>query len=223
MVKEVNQAILWLKQNAPEYGVDPDKIVLMGGSAGAHLSLLAAYTPGKASFQPPEMGGDTRVCGVVAFYPPVDLAELQSPLEQYTQRSTPSLLEQAADGMMHAVFQLPESQAAAGEDQTSRPDIISEMLGGRAAEIPETYRLLSPIAHVSPACPPTLLLQGADDVFDLAPGVRALHARLKGVGVPVVWVEFPHTDHGFDLLAPQVSPVAQAATYDVERFLAMLI
>jgi acetyl esterase/lipase len=68
-----------------------------------------------------------------------------------------------------------------------------------------------------------LLLQGADDLFDLAPGVRDLQAKLMEANVPVVWIEFPHTEHGFDLLVPQISPVAQAATYDVERFLAMLI
>ena len=223
MVKEINQAVLWLKRKAPDYGVDPGKIVLMGGSAGAHLSLLAAYTPGEATFQPPQMQGDTRVCAVVAFYPPVDLAELQTPLEEYTQRSTPSLLEQAADSMMQAIFQPPDSQGAKAGDQKTRQDIISEMLGGSAEQIPQTYRLLSPISHVSSDCPPTLLLQGADDVFDLAPGVRRLNAKLQQAGVPVVWVEFPHTEHAFDLMIPQISPVAQAATFNVERFLAMLI
>ncbi len=50
-----------------------------------------------------------------------------------------------------------------------------------------------------------------------------MQALLREAGVPVVWIEFPHTEHGFDLIALQISPVAQAATYDVERFLAMLI
>jgi acetyl esterase/lipase len=195
----------------------------MGGSAGAHLCLLAAYTPGEAAFQPPEMQDDTRVCAVVAFYPPVDLAELQVPLEEYAQRSTPSLLEQVADGMMQAIFQPRDTKGTKAGDQKSPQDIISEMLGGSAEQIPETYRLLSPISHVSADCPPTLLLQGADDIFNLAPGVRRLHAKLQQVGVPVIWVEFPHTEHAFDLMAPQISPVAQAATYDVERFLAMLV
>ena len=223
MVMEVNQAVLWLKRKAPDYGVDPEKIVLMGGSAGAHLSLLAAYAPGEPAFQPPQMQGDTSVCAVVAFYPPVDLAELQRPMEEYSQRSTTTRLEQAADGMMQAIFQIPNSLETQAGDQKARPDIISEMLGGSAEQIPQTYRLLSPISHVAPGCPPTLLLQGADDVFDLAAGVRRLNAKLQETGVPVVWVEFPHSEHAFDLITPQISPVAQAATYDVERFLAMLV
>jgi acetyl esterase/lipase len=38
----------------------------------------------------------------------------------------------------------------------------------------------------------------------------------------VILVEYPHTEHGFDLILPQISPVAQAATREVERFLALM-
>jgi acetyl esterase/lipase len=70
MVTEVKQAILWLKENSPAHGVDPERVVLMGGSAGAHLALLAAYTPNPPAFQPTSDSGDTSVRGVVASYPP---------------------------------------------------------------------------------------------------------------------------------------------------------
>ena len=133
------------------------------------------------------------------------------------------LLEKAADGMMQALFQLDNRLIKEGDEDQSHEDMLAEMLGGTPREIPDTYKLLSPIYHVDDKSPPTLLLQGADDVFDLAPGVRGLQAKLKEANVPVVWVEFPNTEHAFDLMVPQISPVAQAATYDVERFLAMLI
>jgi hypothetical protein len=35
-------------------------------------------------------------------------------------------------------------------------------------------------------------------------------------------VEFPRTDHAFDMFLPGFSPAAQAAMYDVDRFLALL-
>ena len=223
MVMEINQAILWMKENAPKLGINPEKIVLMGGSAGAHLSLLAAYAPKEKAFQSPDTEGNTSVCGVIAFYPPVDLVALQTPFAAYSEQSTPHFLEKAADGMMQAIFQLePENQDG---DNQPKPhfDMIAQMLGGRADQIPETYQLLSPIHHVNSQCPPTLLLHGADDVFDLTPGIRDLYTQLMKAQVPVVYVEFPHTEHAFDLMLPQISPVAQAALYDVDRFLAMLI
>jgi len=42
-------------------------------------------------------------------------------------------------------------------------------------------------------------------------------------GVPVVYVEFPQTDHVFDLILPKFSPPAQAARHDLDRFLALMV
>ena len=45
---DVKCAIGWVKRNADHYGVDPDRIALLGRSAGGHLALLAAYTSREA-------------------------------------------------------------------------------------------------------------------------------------------------------------------------------
>ena len=77
MVTEINQAILWMKEKSGAFGVNPERIVLMGASAGGHLALLAAYTPNHPAFRlfPPDTG-DTSVRGVVAYYPLVDFLTL---------------------------------------------------------------------------------------------------------------------------------------------------
>ncbi len=90
MVTEICQAILWMKRNAAENGINPEKIVLIGGSAGAHLALLAAYAPDEVAFHLPQEMGDTTVCGVVAYYPPVDLLAMQTPFEEYASNRPPS-------------------------------------------------------------------------------------------------------------------------------------
>ena len=88
---------------------------------------------------------------------------------------------------------------------------------------PGTRHLGSPINHAGPHCPPTLLLQGAHDVFGMVADGRRLHRALRQTGVASVYVEFPDTDHAFDLILPKWSPAAQAATYDTERFLALMV
>jgi acetyl esterase/lipase len=101
-------------------------------------------------------------------------------------------------------------------------NMMRALFGGTPSELPDEYRLGSPLTHVDPYCPPTLLLQGADDFIVSAEAVRLLADRLRQAGVPVVHVEYPQTDHAFDLILPRLSPAAQASLYETERFLALL-
>jgi acetyl esterase/lipase len=100
---------------------------------------------------------------------------------------------------------------------------LDVLLGGHLHEVPEVYELASPVAHVQAGCPPTLLIQGETDIFAPVAATRELHRRLVECGVPAVNIVYPLTNHGFDLLLPQVSPPAQAALYYLERFLALMV
>jgi acetyl esterase/lipase len=68
-----------------------------------------------------------------------------------------------------------------------------------------------------------LLLNGTHDAGPDVEQHRQLHAALYRHNVPCVHVEIESADHVFDLIAPRWSPAGQAALYDVERFLALLI
>jgi acetyl esterase/lipase len=57
---DVKAAVRWARANAQDLGIDTDRIVLQGHSAGGHLSLLAAETAADGE----------QVAAVVAFYPP---------------------------------------------------------------------------------------------------------------------------------------------------------
>ncbi len=57
---DIKTAVQWIKEHSAKFNIDPERVVLMGRSAGAHIALLAAYT----------MDG---VRAVVSFYGPVDL------------------------------------------------------------------------------------------------------------------------------------------------------
>ena len=65
-------------------------------------------------------------------------------------------------------------------------------------------------------------MQGNLDFITPVGATCALYTRLVESGVPAINVVFPWTDHGFDLLLPQINPTAQSALYDVDRFLALL-
>jgi len=65
---DVKRAIAWVKQNISEYGGDPSYVVITGGSAGGHLSALAAVTPNDPQYQPDFEDSDTTVQACVPFY-----------------------------------------------------------------------------------------------------------------------------------------------------------
>jgi acetyl esterase/lipase len=67
-VVDAKRVIAWLHDEGPAYGVDPGRIILTGGSAGAHLAMTCAFTPGDPRFQPGFEHVDTSVAGAVGFY-----------------------------------------------------------------------------------------------------------------------------------------------------------
>ncbi|MCW2799980.1 MAG: alpha/beta hydrolase [Aeromicrobium sp.] len=73
-IVDVKRAIAWVHENIKEYGGDSSYVVITGGSAGGHLSALAALTPGLAAYQPGFEESDTSVSACVPFYGVYDLA-----------------------------------------------------------------------------------------------------------------------------------------------------
>lgn len=67
-IVDVKRALLWVKNRIGEYGGDPGWIAITGGSAGAHLSSLAALTANDPQFQPGFEHADTGVRAAVPFY-----------------------------------------------------------------------------------------------------------------------------------------------------------
>ncbi len=206
MVGDAKRAVAWMKENADLYGVDPKKIVLGGGSAGAHIALLAGYTPEHPGLTPQELNGaDLTVCGMLTYYPPTDLVAGSKRYNDERKPPVPLGTEVDPNNPMQ---------------YAGRLDIL---LGGYPEDVPEMYRLACPTSHVHPGSPPTLSLRGDRDCLNPLEGNQELHAKLVQSGVPAIDVVFPWTEHGFDLAFPQVNPAAQSALYDVDRFLALML
>ena len=205
MIGDVKRAIAWMKANASHYGVDPEKIVLMGSSAGGHLALLSGYAPHHPELTPEEVNGtDLSVCGVISLYGPTDmLAAYHHERQQVFEERPPVPIG-------------PDS--AKNRKDYGRMDVL---LGGHPQDVPEMYELASPISHVHPDCPPTLLIQGDRDFITPVDRTCELHAKLIAAGVPAINVVFPWTDHGYDMVLQRISPPVISAMYDMDRFLAL--
>lgn len=75
-IVDVKRAIAWVRAHIAEYGGDPRFIAVTGGSAGGHLSALAALTPNDPEFQPGFESADTTVQAAVPWYGVYDVGDL---------------------------------------------------------------------------------------------------------------------------------------------------
>jgi len=68
MLTDVLRAIAWVKHHAAAFGGDGSFVALTGGSAGGHLSALAALVPNRPELQVGFESEDTRVDAVMPLY-----------------------------------------------------------------------------------------------------------------------------------------------------------
>jgi len=74
-VADAKCAVRYIRAHAKEYSIDPDKLAVIGGSAGGHLALMIGYSPeatnlnGKCEFD----SISSKVRAVVDLYGPTDL------------------------------------------------------------------------------------------------------------------------------------------------------
>ncbi|MFF2604501.1 alpha/beta hydrolase [Arthrobacter koreensis] len=155
-VTELNHALGYLREHAGEYGIDPDRIILAGDSAGAQLAAqlaliitdpdYAARTGVVPAAAPEHLRGTLLFCGV---YDLKTMAKLTGPVGW---------------GFRTALWAYTGSK-----DWASTP----------AAEH------MSILEHVGESFPPTFISGGnADYLTD--PQSRPLACRLEELGVPVV-------------------------------------
>ncbi len=222
MVADAKRAIAWVRGHAADLGIDPALVVLGGGSAGGHLSLLAAYGHDASVLTPPELAGaDLRVAGVVSLYGQVDLEAMYWHTRQQVLHAEDPQPDWGAPPS-RALKRLFGEHATRLRLQFLPHCRCDWLMGGTPREAPDRYARVSVLNYIRSDCPPTLLLHGTHDEMAPVSAVRQLQRRLDEAGAPVTAVYLPHTDHGFDLIGTRWSPAARIAVHVLERFLAVI-
>ena len=172
---DVKAAMRWVKQNAETYLLDPSRTVLCGASAGAHLTMMAAFTQGQPAFDVAPKAETCRVLAVVEQFGPTDFLKHHRHYDEsgYPRASVPG--------------------------ETSSLDI---MLGVKAELIPNIARYYNPIDNVHPGIPPVLLQHGRYDPIVPYQQAVELYEKIKAVagdGMAELDIseEFLHADPGY--------------------------
>ncbi len=75
-VEDARCAFLWLARNGAQYGIDPNQIVITGGSAGGHLALMTAFLDTSMDAACGIPGPAPKARAVVDYYGATDLNPL---------------------------------------------------------------------------------------------------------------------------------------------------
>lgn len=90
IVSDVRRAVRFIRHNAKQWGVDPNRLGVFGGSAGGHLSLVigTASDNGDPAAKEDFMKESDRVASIVAYFPPVDLRAIARGVNPAPTRGT---------------------------------------------------------------------------------------------------------------------------------------
>jgi acetyl esterase/lipase len=184
-VQDVKAAIRFLRSQAGDYGIDPSRVYLWGGSAGGHLAGLATVSCGVAAFDPPASTGRL----------PGSAAKLAKPLPQS------DCVQGAA--LWYGVFDFALGIDQPGTALSDTP--LTALLGCDPAACRDTVAAASPITYVKRDTPPLLLIHGTADVEVSVRQSEAMAARMKAAGAPVDFVPVAGANHGFVDATPEAT------------------
>lgn len=161
-VRDVKCAVRWVKSNATAHGIDPDRIALLGASAGGFLASFASATTGLPEFDEPACGDanvDDSVAAVVALYAVSDLetrcrrGQIRKCEEHFLQArcdpSTPDARFREASVIRYADrIAVPFLLLHGAEDddiQVEQSEILASRLKRRGADV--TFRRYERAGH----------------------------------------------------------------------------
>ncbi len=147
IVFDIKAAIRWIKIHAEELGVDPERIILAGESAGAHLAALAAVSTGVTELEGTENTGvTTDVSAAVLFFAPYNMATLAE--EKRRQIEDKNCMK---PGYASPALELLDC-----------PDVDKGRYNVDACK-PEDIVLADPATHLDPNDPPMYVAHGTGD------------------------------------------------------------
>ncbi|MGN6553240.1 MAG: alpha/beta hydrolase fold domain-containing protein [Verrucomicrobiota bacterium] len=161
-------AVRWLRKNADRLGVDPERIGVLGGSAGGHLAAMVALTTSSDGLDPAEPYGDIscRVSCCVDLYGIADIGTYHdAKMLGHTFAEAPELYRKASP-ITYVRSNSPPFLILCGTADTTVN--------------PEQSKLLSQTLKQAGVEEQLLVIPGAPHSFDLQPVQRDLRPLVLG-------------------------------------------
>jgi acetyl esterase/lipase len=182
---DVKKAIAWIRENIRDYGGNPDFIAITGGSAGGHLSSLAALTPNRDEWQPGFEDADTTLQAAVPFYGVYDFLDSQG------IRLNMSMEKMVADRVMQCTLQGNRGLWEAGSplqhvSAQAPPMFVIQGTHDSLVWVEEARAFVSALQAVASQPVAYAELPGAQHAFEIFHSVRTDHT-INAVGHFLEW------------------------------------
>lgn len=169
-IHDCKAGIRWIRAHAEKHGLDPDRMVAFGPSAGGHLVAMLGVSGGDKQLEGeigPHLGESSAVSAVIDFFGPANFVTMSS------------------------------QESRVPHDTATSPE--GKLLGGAPQDVPAVARNASPQHHIDGDEPPFLVVHGnRDRIVPYAQSVDFVKAlRAKDVDTTFITVDGAGHGQGF--------------------------
>lgn len=173
-VLDAKSAVRFLRANAAQYKLNPDKIAAFGQSAGGNLASMLGTSGDVAEFDNPSQGNagvSSRVQAVINWFGPTDFGQMDA--------------QAKAQGC-----------SVSDQKHNEADSFESVYLGATVPAVPELVQKANPITYISSDDPPFLIQKGDQDCTVPVENTKMLADALTAAGLDVQYDLLVGVGHG---------------------------
>lgn len=141
-IYDCKAALRWMRAHATEYGGDPDKIAIIGPSAGGHLVSLMGTTPNDKELEGANgtPGVSTAVTCVVDIFGPTDLVGIGRIVEKTGKKASSSIHALFGGSVDEKLAMMQKASPINTVDKSNPPFLILHGTADRLVSMSESTR-----------------------------------------------------------------------------------
>lgn len=175
LLEDAKAAVRWMRAHASEFGVDADRIGLLGDSAGGYVVQMAGVTNGEKNW---DVGDFKEVS-----------SDVQAVVSIYGISDLTTIGEGIGNENVHA-------SAAVTEALLLNGPAFKDFAGASVNADPQKAKAASPIGHVDGTEPPFLLMHGSGDKVVSPLQSKKMFEALQNKKVEAEYVLVRGAEHG---------------------------